>query len=367
MNLLIFSRYLNTQASTRMRFNLFEPALLASGFQVSIFPIIAEFTIGGKVNSFLSALNLLKSRINSIINVQRKLANTPPDTLIHVHLEFFPWIPYWLEKLLLSLAEKKHFSVELDDAWFHRYDNHSLRIVRWVLGKKIDKVMRDATCVIAGNAYIANRARAAGAKCVEIVPTVVDTDKYKIAKPNFTEFQNEALNTLPVIGWIGSPSTTKFLLTIEQAIHTLNNKQIARFVAFGADANQLMGLPITVIPWNENAEISTLYGFDIGIMPLADSMFERGKCGYKLIQYMACGLPVVASPVGVNIELVHNNESGYLAKNADEWVHYLTLLCQDEVLRNKFGNIGLQHAIDNYSLKVTAPKVVAIFKSLACK
>ena len=137
------------------------------------------------------------------------------------------------------------------------------------------------------------------------------------------------------------------------------------FVAFGADASQLTDLPINVIPWDESAEISTLYGFDIGIMPLRDSLFERGKCGYKLIQYMACGLPVVASPVGVNSTIVLQGESGYLASTTDEWVTYLTLLCQDAVLRDKLGKVGLQRATDHYSLNVFSPKIVTIFQSLA--
>lgn len=364
MNLLIFSRYSSTQASTRMRFSLFGPALLANGFQVSIFPIVNDDTIGGKTSGGFGAFDLLKSRINSLLNVQQKLANTLPSTLIHVHLEFFPWLPYWLEKLLFKLSGHKYFSVELDDAWFHRYDNHRLGLVRWLLGKKIDKVMRDATCVIAGNAYIADRARDAGAKRVEIVPTVVDTDKYAAAKPRLDVSQKAQQDTLPTIGWIGSPSTTQFLRGIEAVIQELHTQKIAKFVAFGADAQQLEALPITVLPWDESAEIITLYGFDIGIMPLANSQFERGKCGYKLIQYMACGLPVVASPVGVNSTIVLNNNSGYLASTDAEWVRYLALLCNTPELRNKLGEVGLQRAIDHYSLKMAAPKVVSIFKSL---
>lgn len=364
MNLLIFPRYSNTQASTRMRFSLFIPELNKSGFQVELFSIVNDTTIGGKATGIWGIYELFKSRISSFLNVQRKLANTLPNTLIHVHLEFFPWLPYWLEKTLFNFSGHKHYSVELDDAWFHRYDNHRSGLVRWLLGKKIDNVMRDASCVIAGNAYIAQRAFAAGAQRVEIVPTVVDTDKYAATKTSLDLSQNLKSDKLPVIGWIGSPSTTQFLWVIEAVIRELHAKNIAKFVAFGADARQLQGLPITVLPWDESAEITTLYGFDIGIMPLADSMFEQGKCGYKLIQYMACGLPVVASPVGVNNTIVLNDESGYLASTDTEWVRYLTLLCNNPELRDKLGKVGLQRATDHYSLKMVAPKVVSIFKSL---
>lgn len=365
MNLLIFPRYSNTQASTRMRFSLFRPALTAAGISTELFPIVDDGTIGGKTRGIWGAYRLFKSRVTSLYGVWRKLNSTAPDTLIHVHLEFFPWLPYWLEKLIFTLSGHKHYSVELDDAWFHRYDNHRFALVRFLLGKKIDKVMRDATCVIAGNAYIAQRAIAAGARRVEIVPTVVDTDKYAAAKTSLDLSQNPKSDKLPVIGWIGSPSTTQFLWVIETIIRELHAKKIAEFVTFGADALQLEGLPITVLPWDESAEITTLYRFDIGIMPLTDSMFEQGKCGYKLIQYMACGLPVVASPVGVNNTIVLNHESGYLASTDAEWVHYLTLLCNNSELRDKLGKVGLQRATDHYSLKTAAPKVVSIFQSLA--
>lgn len=365
MNLLIFSRYSNTQASTRMRFSLFRPALTAAGILNELFPIVADDTIGGKAKGILGGYALLKSRVRSLYCVQKKLSIALPNTLIHVHFEFFPWLPYWLEKLLFKLSGHKYYSVELDDAWFHRYDDHKLALVRFLLGKKIDKVMRYASCVIAGNAYIAQRAIAAGAQRVEIVPTVVDTDKYAAAKTSLNPSQNPKSDKLPVIGWIGSPSTTQFVRIIETAIRELHAKKIAEFVTFGADALQLEGLPITVLPWDESAEITTLYRFDIGIMPLADSMFEQGKCGYKLIQYMACGLPVVASPVGVNNTIVLNHESGYLASTDAEWVHYLTLLCNTPELRDKLGKVGLLCATDHYSLKTAAPKVVSIFQSLA--
>jgi glycosyltransferase involved in cell wall biosynthesis len=364
MKLLIFPRYSNLQASTRVRFSQFVPVLEHAGFNADIYPIISNATVGGLTGGNVNWITLLASRVRSFYRVATKLNKSETQTLVHVYTEFFPWLPYWLEKLLFKLSGHKHFSVELDDAWFHRYDNHRIGLVRWLLGKKIDKVMRDASCVIAGNAYIADRARAAGAQRVEIVPTVVDTDKYAAAKPNFEVSQNSKRDKLPVIGWIGSPSTTQFLWVVESAIRELHERKMATFVAFGADARQLTGLPVTVIPWDEAAEISTLYRFDIGIMPLTDSMFERGKCGYKLIQYMACGLPVVASPVGVNSTIVLNHESGYLASTADEWVTYLTLLCQDAALRDKLGKVGLQRATDHYSLKMAAPKVVSIFQSL---
>lgn len=276
MNILIFSRYSAQYASARVRFNQFLPALSLAGFNVTIYPIINDATVGGLIGHQANWLALLSSRIQSFYRVTSKLKNTRPDCLVHVHFEFFPWLPYWFEKILLKLSGHTKYSVELDDAWFHRYDNHPYAFIRFLLGNKIDKVMRDATCVIAGNAYIADRARIAGARQVVVIPTVVDTDKYALSRPMPSLENTRNRDKLPVIGWVGSPSTTRFLRLIEPAILELHHKKIAHFVAVGADARQLSGLPIEVVQWNESTEALTLYGFDIGIMPLTNSLFERG-------------------------------------------------------------------------------------------
>jgi glycosyltransferase involved in cell wall biosynthesis len=279
-----------------------------------------------------------------------------------VYIELLPWVPYSIERGLMRAAGRQRYSIEMDDAWFHRYDSHRSPIVRFVLGNKIDKLMRDAEFVVAGNQYIADRATLAGAKQVDVIPTVVRMEKYAAAA---TAKETSAPVT---IGWIGTPATTKFLLHIESVIRELTRDKVAEFVAIGADANQLKGLPIKTIPWSDAEESAQLHAFDIGIMPLTDSMFERGKCGYKLIQYMACGLPVVGSPVGVNSAIVDHGNSGFLAGTQEEWSRYLRTLCADKALREQQGRAGLARATELYSLDAATPKLVSIFtKALRSK
>jgi hypothetical protein len=117
--------------------------------------------------------------------------------------------------------------------------------------------------------------------------------------------------------------------------------------------------------WSEDSEVAMIQSMDIGIMPLTDSPWARGKCGYKLIQYMACGLPVVASPVGVNADIVEHGVNGFLATTEDEWRQALTTLLRDPDLRRRMGAAGRRKVETDYSLQVWGPRVAAIFHEIA--
>ena len=119
------------------------------------------------------------------------------------------------------------------------------------------------------------------------------------------------------------------------------------------------------VPWREETEATEVSRFDVGVMPLPDEPFERGKCGYKLIQYMACGIPVVASPVGVNRQIVRHGESGFLASTAEEWIQALQLLHGDVALRKRMGAAGRRFFEREYSLQSTAPRLAEILRNAA--
>ena len=124
-------------------------------------------------------------------------------------------------------------------------------------------------------------------------------------------------------------------------------------MAISIDAATL-GLPMDSLPWAEATESEDIARLDIGIMPLVDAPFERGKCGYKLIQYMACGLPVVASPVGVNRQIVEHGVNGFLADTPEAWATALRTLCHDPALRARMGAAGRRKVEQQYCLHVTA-------------
>jgi glycosyltransferase involved in cell wall biosynthesis len=233
---------------------------------------------------------------------------------------------------------------------------HTSSSVRALLGRKIDRVMRYSALVIAGNEYLTERAKKVGAKRVEYLPSVVDVRRYAL-KQHYTDSPFR-------IGWIGSPVTAPYLDIIRTALNILSLEANIHIVLIGAGSiNPFPELPTTMLDWDENQELSIGYDFDVGVMPLVDGPFERGKCGYKLVQYMAAGLPIIASPVGVNSQIVTPGVNGYLADSTDGWVESLRRLINNTELRFKMGQAGRHKAEQMYNLQITAAKLLDLLSS----
>lgn len=277
--------------------------------------------------------------------------------LIWLEKEALPWVPSVLEQSLMPSAIP--VVPDFDDAVFHRYDMHRLMPVRTLLGRKFEDVMRNSASVFAGNAYLADYARAAGAAEIEIVPTVVDVEHYRLKVEAGCEAE-------PVIGWIGTPSTWRecvepFLPVFRAVTQTYG----ARIEAIGARMTAGEEAGIQFLPWSEEEESERINAMDIGVMPLPDTPWMRGKCGYKLIQYMACGLPVVASPVGVNSEIVEHGVNGFLAETPEDWTRALEALIGNPELRKKMGLAGRKKVEECYSLQVYGPRVASRLSEIA--
>jgi glycosyltransferase involved in cell wall biosynthesis len=206
--------------------------------------------------------------------------------------------------------------------------------------------MRYSDTVIAGNSYLAARAKEAGAKRIEIVPTVIDLERYDVkSSSNSSEI---------IIGWIGSPSTLKYLKTISSVLQYLVKKYRVQIHIVGAKGVDIgISENVSYIEWEENTEAFSISKFNIGIMPLTDSPWEKGKCSYKLIQYMACGLPVVASKVGMNEEVVVAGENGFLANTKEEWIKVLELYIQSPEIRLRHGLAGREKVREKYCVQRT--------------
>ena len=262
--------------------------------------------------------------------------------VIWIEKELFPFLPSYAEWILEKSG--KGYVVDYDDAIFHNYDSHPSALVRKWMGDKIAWVMRHSRLVCVGNSYLKEYAVNAGAKQVEMLPTVVDLNKYP-QKVNFEE-------PIVKIGWVGSPTTMKYLLSLEEVFRNLGQRYKLELLVINAAGTRLpdLGIPARLIPWTEKAEGELISDFDIGIMPLPDNNWERGKCAYKLIQYMACALPVVASPVGMNKDVVREGWNGYLAKDSHEWENVLEKLILDQELRIRMGENGRMLVAQEFSL-----------------
>jgi glycosyltransferase involved in cell wall biosynthesis len=287
----------------------------------------------------------------------KALARAGSFDLVWVEKEILPFFPAAAEGMLKAFGIP--YMVDYDDALFHRYDLHRLPIVRGLLGRKIDAVMKNSALVVAGNQYLADRAKSAGAKCIEIVPSVIDLNRY----PAVDEQPGKSGRPL-VIGWIGTPKTSRYLCPLKNVFESLQSQFNVRFAAVGTTRKSLGELPVEPWQWSEDTEVDSIRHFDIGIMPLEDSPWERGKCGYKLIQYMACGLPVVASPVGVNTEIVGPGVNGFLAQGERSWRESLAALLSDAESRGQMGRSGRKNVESWYCLQVQAPRLAKLIREL---
>lgn len=344
----MLTRYGPLGASSRLRMLQYLPALRASGFDVTIEPLLADAYVRALYEGRFALREVAAGYLRRLVS----LWQARRFDVVWVEKELLPWLPVWMERLARSPA----VVVDYDDAVFHRYDQHPRPWVRHLLGQRVDAIMRRADLVTVGNAYLAARAMQAGCARVEHVPTVVDLARYPRVPQPGTRDDGVA------IGWIGSPTTASYLRMVAPAIERLARERAVRAVAIGARPDQIAGTPFVAQAWNEAAEARDLSALDIGIMPLPDAPWERGKCGYKLIQYMASGLPVVASPVGVNTEIVAHGEQGLFAVSEDDWHAALTRLVDDAEARRRMGKAGRARVEAWYSLRAQAPRVVEILR-----
>lgn len=349
MRILALTRYGRLAASSRLRTHQYSAFLAGKGIHLQCEPFFDD----AYVQAIYGNGNRLSSVLGYFARRARVLVSRIGADAIWLEKEVFPWLPWIVEKAFLPRSIP--LVVDLDDAIFHRYDRHPLRLVRTALGGKIDAVMRRAALVIAGSSYLADRARSAGARRVEVIPTVVDLTRYPAAPP-------KADADPIVIGWIGSPKTAPYLRPVERLLSRMPGISC---VAIGAREDQVAGGPFLARPWSEATEVELLRGLDIGIMPLPDEPWTRGKCGYKLIQYMACGLPVVASPVGANADIVRHGETGFLASTEGQWAEALARLVAQAHLRRRMGSAGRQRVQSEFSLQVLAPRLEGLLRSVA--
>ncbi|QJD31133.1 glycosyltransferase family 4 protein [Methylococcus geothermalis] len=357
MRVLALGRYDSLGASSRVRIHQYLPYLAESGIEVETSAFLS--------NAYLESLYKHQGRpLRHIAAAYFRrlwaLSRAGRFDLLWIEKEWFPWLPALAETLLKRRGVP--YVVDYDDAVFHNYDRHRNPLFRALLGKKIDKVMRNAEIVVAGNPYLAERARQAGARRVEIIPSVIDLNRYPEPKPNPPRNPPGPVR----IGWIGTPSTASFLRPIRIPLQRVADVPDLRLTLIGAGDTDIGVSGAERLAWSEKREYELLHMLDVGIMPLADLPWERGKCGYKLIQYMACGKPVIASPVGVNAEIVEHGVNGFLASSDEEWAEAIAILANDAALRERMGKAAREKVVRGYSLQSQLPRLREILAS-ACR
>ena len=350
LKILAFTRYTNLGASSRLRTFQYLTLLKDSNIQVTVSPLLGDSYLKNLYQNKPTNWRLVfKAYLMQLF----KLFVCKKYDLLWIEKELFPNLPAWFEKALNNL--KINYIVDYDDAIFHNYDLPNSSKNR-LLPNKIAKVMQNAALVCCGNNYLADYAMRSGASRIEIIPTVIDINRYAVVetKPH----------SKLVIGWIGTPVTVKYLNLIAPALQMVAKELPIQLRVIGATF-ECDGLDVDCRPWTEETEVKEIQDFDIGIMPLIDSPWERGKCGYKLIQYMACAKPIIASPIGVNNEIVIHGVNGFCAEHTDDWVKAFHDMYLNVHNRSVMGAKGRKIVEEKYSLQITAPRLAQLFHEVA--
>lgn len=348
IKLLGLSLYGNLAASTRYRLTQFSDGLLENSIQLEVQSLLTDdyisATYAGNKYSKLSLFNLYLKRIFFILRNQHKY------DLAIVNAELFPLFPALLESKVLTIP----YVYDFDDAYFHKYSHERFKFFSFFLKYKFNSFVANSTSVLAGNNYLANYANKYNPNTT-VFPTVVDTNRYIVKK----SLKNGSHFT---IGWIGSPSTSVYLKLLKPCLEIISNQFPVRFVVVGGSFDPIPGLNVVCLPWSESTEVDIINTFDVGVMPLFDDPWSKGKCAFKLIQYLACGVPVIASPVGANIDIV-SPECGFFASSTEEWINHFKYLITHPQERYNLGLAGRNRIINNYSLQNNLPVLIDSIKN----
>lgn len=354
MRVLFLTLYPDVAASSRYRVTQFVPYLERNGISCTVLsPLTAselEAFTGPRrrrrpfwyhcVETFRRVRQILDAGQYDVVFVQK--------AVMTAYVRSLPG-------LLRSRA--RHLVYDIDDA-VHLAPPHPLKGV-WRLAQDRDQIRRlfaSADLVLAGNAWLASEARSAGAR-VELFPTVVDTDRF---------VPGDQVTDTYRIGWIGNPSTT---ICLEPAAEALVSLRDAAVCLVGADPARLPWASRTpakleLRTWSLESEVADLQRFSVGVMPQPRQEWMRGKCALKALQYMACGIPCVASPFGAALEFIEHDRNGLLADSTEEWAEAFDRL-RDPAVRRRIGEAGRATVEARYSLRHAAPRLLELLESFA--
>jgi glycosyltransferase involved in cell wall biosynthesis len=346
-SVLLLSRYERRGPSSRVRHYNYLPALARAGFQITAAPLLDDAYLDRMFRGDpRSPMLLAKAYLRRL----RILATARRYDLIWIEKEALPWLPAAAERAFMG---DRLLVIDYDDPWYLRYTNDRRVPIRHILGHKLESIAKHAAAITAGSPALAQWARSAKAKVVVEMPPAIDVERYPVRPPPDGPF---------TVGWIGTPTNEAYLELIAGPLRHLHDRFGARLRLIGDGRNfGLRGVNIERVDWSEETEADALAGCHVGVMPLSDGPWERGKCGYKLIQYMAAARPSVASAVGASGAIIVPGETGFLADSAEEWMTALGTLAANRERVWTMGLAARKRAETTYSLGASASKLIELF------
>jgi glycosyltransferase involved in cell wall biosynthesis len=354
---LFIAPYPHSSADTRYRIEQYLPGLRSTGIECTLRPFMSErlYQIYATPRNRPEKLAQLTAAFGRRM---LDLAQASRYDVVFVHKEAFAFGPPIMEWLLKKLSGKLIF--DLDDAfWTHPPQLNQIG-ARLRDRQKIPKILQHSDHVIAGNHYIAERV-ASQARAVTVLPTVIDTNYYRVS-------DRGGRHSSLTIGWVGRWSSAFYLDQLVPVFRDICHCfPKVKIKLIGAGPKNWPGVPVVNLPWRLQSELEDLQDIDIGIMPLLDDEYSRYKCGFKMLQYMGLGIPVVVSPVGINQDIIQDSQNGFLAQTPDDWRDKLVMLIENASLRRQVGEAGRATIVTHYSLERALPVMQALICQVAGK
>src|SRR5215208_7121234 len=344
----------DTSPCQRYRFEQWDPLLRERGVEITYEPFEDE-----ELHALLYKPGLLGKKLQLVTRgLNRRLSPVKKVTdydLVYILREAALLGPPIFENLIHQRGVPIIF--DFDDAIFVSYRSPSNGYLSYLkFASKTKTICRIASHVMVGNPYLAEYARQVNDR-VTVIPTTIDTEKYQAP-------QRKNSSGPPVIGWTGSYSTVQHLDTLRGALKRLAERESFRLRVIGTPAYECPPVDVEAMPWRAETELEDLSEIDIGMMPLPDDRWSKGKCGLKALQFMAIGIPTICSPVGVNTDIIQDDQNGFVAATEDEWVEKLSRLLRSAELRQRLGQAGRATVEQKYSAITQAPRVYEIFESV---
>lgn len=347
-------------AGCRFRIAQYLPYLHEAGFDVTIKSFYTPeffrlvYKRGHHLRKAVSFLGLAWKRFEELFDL-------PHYDLVFLYREAIPLGPPIVEWIIARRGIPIVY--DFDDAIFLPNVSEANKAISFLKSPgRVAKVLRRSRRVVVGNEFLAHYARAHSSS-VTVIPTAVDTERF-VPRPAGPSAEGRSL----VVGWIGSPTTFPYLERLAGVLREVAARRPFTLKVSGAGQPvRFPGLDVVEVPWSLADEVSLFNTCDIGVYPLTDDEWAKGKCGFKAIQFMACGVPVVAAGYGVNRDIVSDGDNGFLATTPGEWVEKIERLLTDPALRARFAAAGRRTIEERYSLRVTAPQLAAVLRDAAGK
>jgi glycosyltransferase involved in cell wall biosynthesis len=343
-------------AGCRFRVTQYIPSLRRAGFDVTVSPFYSReyfsfvYGPGNYIRKAVGFLALTWRRVRELFTIRQY-------DLVLLYREAIPIGPPLVERWIRRLGIPIVY--DFDDAIFLPAVSDANKAFSFLKSpKRASQILKISQQVSVGNEFLATYARRFN-RNVTVIPTAVDTNRF-VPRPDAGAAEGRRL----VVGWIGSPTTFQYLEGLKEVLAAVAAQHPFTLKVSGAGRPvNFPGVDVQEVPWSMADEVTLFNTCDIGVYPLTDDDWARGKCGFKAIQCMACGVPVVAAAVGVNREIISHGVDGMLASTPREWIDHLSRLLTDADLRRRMAIAGRRTIQARYSLDVTAPQLAGVLRA----